>query len=100
VLDNAGSVVAGLATGWVTLCVVAFAMHMAPLSRVFLFDSFDPERPAFFGTAPDRLWLGFAQSQSMGPLSAGNVFDENGEYLLKYGSRRAWFEKTDSMFPD
>jgi hypothetical protein len=100
VLDNTGSMVLALAIGWVTMCLVAFALHTAPLSRVFLFKSFDPEQPAFFGTAPDRLWLGFAQSQSMGPLSAGKVYDENGEYLLKYGSRRAWFEKTDMMFPD
>jgi hypothetical protein len=100
VLDNTASVLLALATGWVTLCLVAFALHMAPLSRVFLFNTFDPEQPAFFGTAPDRLWLGFAQRQSMGPLAGGKVFDEEGEYLLKYSSRRAWYEKTDMMFPD
>jgi len=100
VLDNAGSAILALATGWVTMCVVAFSMHMAPLSRVYMFGSFDPEKPAFFGVAPDRLWLGFAQSQSMGPLSAGAEFDPKGEYLLKYNSRRAWFETTSSMFPD
>jgi hypothetical protein len=100
ILDNAGSVILGLATGWVTMCVVAFAMHMAPLARVYMFNSFDPEKPAFFGVGADRLWLGFAQSQSMGPLSGGAVFDPKAEYLLKYNSRRAWFETANTMFPD
>jgi hypothetical protein len=102
VLDNAGSVLLALATGWVTVCVLAFASHLAPLSRVYMFESFDPEQKSFFGFAPDRLWLGFAQrvSDTNGPLTAGNTFDEKGEYMLKYGSRRAWFETTDSMFPN
>ena len=100
ILDNAGSVVMALLTGWVTVCVFSFSMHLAPLSRVYLFGSFDPEQRAFFNLAPDRLWLGFAQRQSMGPLSAGREFDPKAEYMLKYASRRAWFETTNSMFPD
>jgi len=100
VFDNTGSVVLALVTGWVTVCVFSFAMHLAPLSRVFLFGSFDPEQHSFFGVAPDRLWLGFAQSQSLGPMSCGNTFDDESEYLLKYASRRAWFETSDSMFPE
>jgi hypothetical protein len=100
VFDNAGSVVMALLTGWVTVCVFSFAMHLAPLSRVYLFSSFDPEQRSFFNLAPDRLWLGFAQSQSMGPLSAGREFDPKAEYMLKYASRRGWFETQLSMFPD
>jgi hypothetical protein len=100
VLDNTGSVIMALATGWVTVCIFAFATHLAPLSRVFLFDSFDPEKRQFFGVAPDRLWLAFAQRQSLNGLSSGATFDEKGEYLLKYASRRAWNEKTTTMFPE
>ena len=47
-------------TGYLTMAVLATALHTAPLPREFM--GFRPERPMLFGvTAPDRQWLGFMQ---------------------------------------
>lgn len=95
-------------TGWVAVCFICFALHTAPLSRTFLGESFDPEAAMFFGTSPDRQWIGFIDGLSGGggwgrndADDAGNVrsrFDPKGEFLLKYASRRKFLEKQESTF--
>jgi hypothetical protein len=65
-LDTAGKWVMGAATGYLTLAILLTALHTAPLPREFL--GFTPERPNFFGMAPDRQWLGFTQYVSEKPL--------------------------------
>jgi hypothetical protein len=108
--DSIGGTVMAVWTAWVAICFICFALHTAPLSRVFFFGSFDPEKPAFFGTAPDRLWLGFVHKISNGggwgrnqTDDQGRVlsrFDPQGDFMLKYASRRAYLEKQESTFAD
>jgi hypothetical protein len=58
-VDQGGRWAFALATGYVTMAFLLTAVHTAPLPREFL--GFRPERPNFFGVAPDRQWLGFTQ---------------------------------------
>lgn len=91
-LDVAGGAFFGLWTGWVLVCFLLMSLHMAPLSREFLFGSFVPEKRMVLGRAPDRQMLGFMQSISLGAYTrseAGDkAFDPKGEFMLKYAARR------------
>jgi hypothetical protein len=93
-------------TGWVMVCFATMTLHTAPLSRNFMGFQTKPETRMFFGLAPDHTWLAFVQKESQGSLARGirqkhadgkltdgNKFDPNGEFILKYGERRARFEK-------
>lgn len=107
-VDRYGGALVAAWTGWVAVCIISFAMHVAPMSRVYVGGSFDPEQPIFFGFAPDRLWLGFAQKISNGggwgtneTDAEGNVtsmFDRDGDFAIKYASRRKYLEKQVSPF--
>lgn len=90
---------------WSVLCFAAMTLHTAPLDRSFLGGSFqtDPEEHMLFGFAPDRRWIAFARSMSLGGLSTSrtpdaanpstvNEFDPRGEFILKYGERRYQLE--------
>jgi hypothetical protein len=97
-VDMAGGIFFACWTGWVMVCFATTTLHTAPLARNFLSGQFqrDPEIRMFFGLAPDRQWLGLAQSLSTGSLGRSNPdahkFDPRGEFILKYGERRAKFE--------
>ena len=91
-------------------------LHTAPLAENFLFGGFQPENKMLFGLAPDRQWLAFTQSVSLGVFSSGasaddvkknlygarekdepwekelRVFDRNGDFMVKYATRRAILE--------
>lgn len=107
-VDNFGGVAVAALTGWTAICFVAFTLHLAPLGRTFLRDSFDPETKMFFGTAPDRLWLAFMHKLTNGGPLGRNVeneegeitsaFDPKAEFMIKYASRRAWLDKQKSNF--
>lgn len=107
-VDRFGGAVVAAWTGWLAICIIAFLMHMAPMSRVYAFGGFDPEQPMFFGFAPDRQWLGFAQKLSNGGGWGANstddqgnvtsVFDSSGDFALKYATRRKFLEKQVSPF--
>jgi hypothetical protein len=85
--------------------VLGFTMttlHMAPLSRNFLFGAWQPEPTSkmVFGLAPDRQWLGFCYAMTHGgSLASGYAtkdpdvygFDSRGDFVLRYGYRRAAF---------
>ena len=92
--DQIGGIVLGAWVGWVMVCFTLMSLHTAPLARKFMQEAFQPEPESrmFFGLAPDRQWLGFSQKMSQGAFSRGETFDEFGEYILKYGERRARFE--------
>ena len=96
VTDQIGSGVLSLWIGWVLVCIIMTSLHIAPLAKNCLFDSFQPEQRMVLGFAPDRQWLAFTQKMSQGPyeLSAGEktMFDPHGEFLLKYATRRATLE--------
>ena len=91
-VEQAGRVVFTLLTAWVLACFVTTTMHTAPLSRSPFRGSFEQEPLSnnFFGTAPDRMLLGFMRYRSKGALSRTDVrpFDEEGDFILKYGARR------------
>lgn len=100
-LDNFGGIAAAAYAGWIVVCLACFAGHLAPLSRTYLNDSFKAENKMFFGLAPDRIWLGFMQQLSEGALGTGDpdrVFDPQGEFMLKYASRRGYLNSKAEMF--
>ncbi|MGC3967508.1 MAG: CvpA family protein [Pirellulales bacterium] len=108
-VDNFGGVAVAGVCGWLAVMFVCFGMHLAPMSRTYLGNSFDPERRMFFGMAPDRLWLGFAQKLSNNGAWGRNVnadgevtsmFDPKSEYMLKHASRRAWLAEQADTFAD
>jgi uncharacterized membrane protein required for colicin V production len=101
--DRVGGPIAALLVGWALVCFTAMTLHTAPLAREPFFGSFQPEREVFLGLlSPDRYWLGFVQKMSMGQFSRSAdereiksekyVFDPQGEFLLKYATRRAKLE--------
>jgi hypothetical protein len=100
-VDKVGSYLFAVWTGWVLVCFFAMTLHTAPLSKNFLFGGFKPEERMFFGLAPDRQWLGFMQKMSAGSFARSApegkpeayMFDPNGQYMVKYASRRFIMEK-------
>ena len=94
-VDQAGGIFFAAWVGWVMVCFTTFSMHTAPLVRSFFGGTFQPSPTdkMFFGQGPDRQWLGFVHKESQGALSGSSVFDPNAEFILKYGERRARFEK-------
>jgi hypothetical protein len=94
--DQIGSCVLALWIGWVMVCFSMVTLHVAPLAKNCLSDSFQPEQRMFFSLAPDRQWLAFTQKMSRGPYetsaSEKTMFDPNGEFLPKYATRRATLE--------
>jgi len=83
--------------GWLMVCFVAFSLQMAPLNNATPLGAWStPQSRAFGPLSPDRQWLGFMHSRSIGAL-AGNPFDPNGEFLLKHHERRAKYAKETAM---
>jgi uncharacterized membrane protein required for colicin V production len=87
-------------TAWVVVCFTSMTMHMAPLARNSMGFQETPETNNLY-IGPDRLWLGFVQRLSLHSLGRSGptgqpyayAFDPRGEFILKYGARRALFEK-------
>jgi uncharacterized membrane protein required for colicin V production len=104
-IDMGGGYLLSLWTGYVFVCFTAMTLHMAPLARDFMWGGFHPENAIFFGLKPDRQWLGFVQMVSRGSLARWTdeseaekyVFDPKGEFMPKYATRRAIYEKTDTF---
>lgn len=108
-IEYAGRAIFAVWTAWILVCFFNFSVHTAPLARTAFQGGFasKPTSLSFFGLAPDRKWLGFAQSRSRGALSkkdAGNrsrfpedngknVFDPNSEFIFKYAQRREELQK-------
>jgi hypothetical protein len=91
-VEVAGRVLFAVATAWVIICFTCMSLHTAPLARTAFRGSFakEPLSNHFLGLAPDRIWLGFMHSRSKGALATSQprVFDEEGEFIIKYGARR------------
>ncbi len=102
IADRVGSGLFAAWVGWVMVCFTLTTLHMAPLSRNFLFDGFQPEQRMFIGMAPDRKWLGFTQKMSLGTFCRSAteeewqrekyVFDPQSQFMPKYATRRANLE--------
>ena len=104
-VEWAGGIFFACWIGWIVVCFTTFTLHTAPLARNFLYGAFQetPESSMFFGLAPDRKWLAYMHTMSVdGSLARGraegadpatNVFDPEGDFILRYGDRRASFEQ-------
>jgi hypothetical protein len=102
-VDIAGRAILGIWCGWLFVCFAAFTMVTAPIGASPMGAWERPDANSFLMMAPERQWLAFAQSRSMGALSNSNsgaplhpddaqtgsqVFDSNGEFTYKYYARR------------
>lgn len=111
-VEITGGVVMAIWVSWVVVCFTTMTFHTAPLARNFLFGSFQPapDSRMFLGLAPDRQWLSFVQTVSKGSFSTrppegvdenadgdAYVFDPGGEFILRYGQRRANFERLGTV---
>ncbi len=97
IADQIGSAFFACWIGWVMVCFSLMSLHTAPLSKNFMGGAFQPENRMIMSLAPDRQWLGFVQKVSLGAFSRSGeeeqyAFDPNGEFMLKYNTRRTKIE--------
>ncbi len=99
-LDLIGGSLLQAWAGWVLVCFLTMTLHMAPMAKNFFFDGFRPEQPLVFGLAPDRLWLAYVHGLSgkSGAFSSGHPFDPQGDFMLRYASKRLRYERTEGLF--
>jgi hypothetical protein len=87
--------------GWLMMQFTLFTMHVSPLARNFFGGDFQPEPDSvmFFDLGPDRNWMAYMHSMSgeNGSLAGSRQFDKNGEFILKYGTRRKNYEKEPNL---
>lgn len=103
-VDLVGGCLVGAWTGWILVGFLVTAAQTAPLPREFGF-GYTPESKCLFGLGPDRVWLGFCQNLSMGPLmpltadenNEAHVFDPQSEFIFKYATHRAQYAKSDPV---
>jgi hypothetical protein len=94
-VDRAGGYILALWVSWVTVSFTTATLHTAPLARNFLGFQPAPEDKMLGGFPPDRIWLAWVRSESMGSLcrlERLNPFDPLADFVLRYGKRREQFE--------
>ena len=102
-VETAGGIFFACWVGWMMICFTTFTLHLAPMSRSFLGDSFgaSPDSSTFFGLDPDRKWLAFMHTMSLdGSLAKSrpvgdtqtSVFDPDADFIFKYAASRERFE--------
>ena len=100
-IDLGGGVFFSMWIGWIMIQFTLFSFHTAPLGRNFMSFQEKPDTRMFLGLAPDRTFLGFMHNLSKGgsmartpPAADSNayVFDPQGDFILKYASRRKQLE--------
>lgn len=88
---------AGAGAGYLTICVLLVALHVAPLPRIVTGEEvietlgFEAEKPQFFGTGPDRQWLHlnlWLSQQALNRGGAERLFD--GPVYHAGGARGIW----------
>jgi hypothetical protein len=89
-LDTIGAVLLAIWTGWVLFSFTLVSLHVAPLARSPFLGSFmETPDQKLVGVGPDRMWLAFTRSASLGAFSNGEEgFDPKGEFVYKYAARR------------
>jgi hypothetical protein len=106
-IDQGVGIFLGCWVAWILLCFTSMTLHTAPLARHFLGFQPEPSSKLLYGLAPDRVWLSFVHKESQGALSRSvafkqpngqltygvRTFDPDGGFVLKYGERRARYEK-------
>ena len=97
-VEMAGRSVLAALCGWLVVCFVAFSLQTAPLNSESPLGAWSsPTSPTMLVTSPDRLWLGFMYSRSLGAFAGGTTFDENAQFPLKYHDRRKKFFEAPEM---
>ncbi len=93
--NQIGSVIFACLVALVMVCFTTFTLHTAPLSKNFMYGAFEPDEGVVWGWAPDQWWITFARSVSRGAFRWPEVnrFDHHGDFVGRYGERRAQIEK-------
>ena len=110
-LEMIGRTVFAILIAWVFICFTTFTLHTAPLSDTAWGGGFQATpQTRNLGVGPDRMWLAYLQSRSLGALSeyrdswfwgryqeelhpddeSNNcrVFDSRSDFIYKYHHRR------------
>ena len=95
-VEQTGRVVFAVLSAWLMICLICASLHLAPLGKAPFRGSFadEPLSKCFFGFPADRYWLAFLHSRSNSVLATSppRTFDPNGEFTIKYRTRRARLE--------
>lgn len=124
IVELVGKSILSVWIAWVFVCFSMFTMHLSPVEPAAFGGSFQgsPTQTNFIGLGPDRMWLAFIQSRSMGPFSEfrnweilpeykervhpddadsnARVFDSTSEFIIKYRQRRQAFADLESELTD
>jgi hypothetical protein len=103
-VEYAGRTILAIWCAWVFTCFTAFTMVTAPIGATPLGGWSNPNANSFLFLSPERQWMAFAQSRSMGALARNKfssapvhpqdaqsnveAFDPLGEFTFKYYARR------------
>ena len=113
-IEIPGRMFAAFLVGLVMISFILASFHIAPLPAAPFSGGFakSPTSSTFLFFKPDRWMLSFLQTVSGGSLSRGpipgrespfemdqgtNIFDPNGDFVLKYRQRRRDLEKNDAL---
>jgi hypothetical protein len=114
-IEIPGRMIMALMVGVMMISFILVGFHVAPLPAAPFGGSFAtaPDARTFLLFKPDQSLLGFLQQVSRGSLSRGeletnkspypevdagrNVFDPQGQFILKYRQRRADLEKQEGL---
>jgi Colicin V production protein len=100
-VEMAGSPLVAAVAGWIMVCFAAASLHTAPVPRSVI--QAEPDsRGMFFGLAPDRKWLAWVRFATKdGPFAfapgSAVVFDNEADFILRYGDRRLKLEQADGL---
>ena len=100
-VEMAGSPLVAVVAGWIMVCFAAASLHTAPVPRSVI--QAEPDsRGMFFGLAPDRKWLAWVRFATKdGPFAfapgSAVVFDNEADFILRYGDRRLKLEQADGL---
>lgn len=124
VVDLVGRSVLSIWIAWAFVCFSMFTLHMAPIEPSGFGGGFQdtPTQNNFMGLGPDRMWLAFIQSRSMGAFAEfkdsgmlpeytealhaddqdtnSRIFDSTSDFILKYRYRRLKFSELSSYTVD
>jgi hypothetical protein len=111
-IDQWVGLVVGAGVAWVMVCFVSVTLHVTPVAEHFLGFEGGSKSSIFLGMlSPDQEMLSFAHLESVGAMSRSVVhmeggvmsapepkeFDPKGDFITRYGARRASFEKLPSF---
>src|SRR5262245_827740 len=97
-VEMAGRSILAAVCGWIFVCFVAFSLHLAPLNSENPLGAWStPKAPTMIAVSPDRLWLGFVYSRSVGAFSNSPILEQQNalvEFPRIYRQLRIEFAQT------